>query len=158
MKRAIKFHRRSTALHCWHTFLSLPRQAPVSWHRARLREELVERRAAVTSISQLSETADVVFTISRARFYGHHFQSHMLIAVPAGGLLYMVAKFSLRWAFYRIVAYACGARGRKLKDVREVFNPRKTGKVDEVAGRHGLDPRICRIWAKRVKAFWPLLP
>lgn len=70
----------------------------------------------------------------------------------------MVAKFSLRWAFYRIVAYACGARGRKLKDVREVFNPRKTGKVDEVAGRHGLDPRICRIWAKRVKAFWPLLP
>ncbi|KAI6476118.1 hypothetical protein MCOR13_011854, partial [Pyricularia oryzae] len=135
MKRAIKFHCRSTALHCWHTFLSLPRQAPVSWHRARLREELVERRAAFTSISRLSETADVVFTISRARFDGHHFQSHMLIAVPAGVLLYMVAKFSLWWAFYRIVAFACGARGRKLKDVRE--DPRKTGKVDEVAGRHG---------------------
>lgn len=78
----------------------------------------------------------------------------MLIAVPVGVLLYMVAKFSLRWASYRIVAFACGARGRKLKDVREVVNPRKTGKVDEVAGRHGLDPWICRIWAKRVKAFW----
>ncbi|KAL5866433.1 hypothetical protein ACKVWC_011457, partial [Pyricularia oryzae] len=137
MEQTMKPHFRSAALHRWHTFLSLPRQASVSWHRARLREELAERRAAVTSISRLSETADVVFTISRARFDGHPFQSHMLTAVPASVLLYMVAKFSLRWTFYRIVAFACGARGQKLKDVREVVNPRKTGKVDEVAGRHG---------------------
>ncbi|TLD09622.1 hypothetical protein PspLS_11715 [Pyricularia sp. CBS 133598] len=114
MKQTIKVHFRSTALHRWHTFLSLPRQASVSWHCVRLREELTER-------------------------------------LPAGVLLYMVAKLSLRWTFYHIVASTCGARGRKLKDVREVVNPRKTSKVDEVAGRHGLDPRICRSWAKRVK-------
>ncbi|KAI6308988.1 hypothetical protein MCOR29_009064 [Pyricularia oryzae] len=127
MKRAIKFHCRNTALHCWHAFLSLTHQVPVSWHSARLREKLVERRAAVTSISRSVERG-LTYTASKV---------YIFIAVPIGVLLYIVAKFSLRWAFYRIVAFASGARGRKLKDVREVVNPRKTGKVDEVAGRHG---------------------
>ncbi|QBZ53577.1 hypothetical protein PoMZ_09265 [Pyricularia oryzae] len=61
----------------------------------------------------------------------------------------MVAKFNLRWTFYRIVVFACGAKGRKLKEIRKVVNPRKISKVDKVARRHRLNPRICRSWATR---------
>ncbi|TLD09508.1 hypothetical protein PspLS_11904 [Pyricularia sp. CBS 133598] len=93
-----------------HSYVTAKWKISVSWHCARLREELAERCAAVTSISQLSEKADVVFTISRARFDGHPFQSHMLIAVPASVLLYMVAKFSLRWTFI-VSWHLCAVRG-----------------------------------------------
>ncbi|ELQ42435.1 hypothetical protein OOU_Y34scaffold00208g2 [Pyricularia oryzae Y34] len=68
------------------------------------------------------------------------------------------SKFSARWTFYRIVAFACGARGERLRGVREVVNPAKASKVDEVAERHGLDRVAFRRWAGRVRMFWPLLP
>lgn len=151
-------HLRYAALQNWHKFLHLPRQSSVLWHRARLREELAELRNAKTSLSRLSEAADVAFSISRARFDGHALRISVLEMMPAGVLLYMVVKFSLRWCFYRLVAFACGSRGRQLGAVREVVNPRKMSKIDEVAGRHGLDPRLCRMWARKMMMFWPLLP
>ncbi|TLD08141.1 hypothetical protein PspLS_11961 [Pyricularia sp. CBS 133598] len=152
----MKRHTQDTLLRQWHALLALPRQPSAAWQRARLHEELAERRAAATRISQLSETADVVFTISRARHDGH--ATRGLPHASAAVLLYMVAKFSMRWAFYHIVAFACGARGERLRRVRQVVNPAKMSKVEEVAGRHGLDREAFARWAARVKAVWPLLP
>jgi hypothetical protein len=54
----------------WHDKLSLSRQSPPSWYRGRLREELLERRNASCHMLKLSETADVFFTIIRARYNG----------------------------------------------------------------------------------------
>lgn len=98
----------------------------------------------------------MIFTISRARYDGH--ATRGLPDASAAVLLYMGAKFSARWTFYRIVAFACGARGERLRGVREVVNPAKASKVDEVAERHGLDRVAFRRWAGRVRMFWPLLP
>ncbi|KAI7908895.1 hypothetical protein M0657_012089 [Pyricularia oryzae] len=90
------------------------------------------------------------------RYDGH--ATRGLPDASAAVLLYMGAKFSARWTFYRIVAFACGARGERLRGVREVVNPAKASKVDEVAERHGLDRVAFRRWAGRVRMFWPLLP
>lgn len=155
-QKKMKRHTQEIILHQWHALLALPHQPSAAWHRARLREELAERRTATTRLARLSETADVIFTISRARYDGH--ATRGLPDASAAVLLYMGAKFSARWTFYRIVAFACGARGERLRRVREVVNPAKASKVDEVAERHGLDRVAFRRWAGRVRVFWPLLP
>lgn len=89
----------------WHMFLHLPRQRP-SWYRERLREELLERREAPTSLQKLSETADVFYVLSRAMHDGYPLQSvppfkpirHILIYA------YMVSKYTSTWLFYRVAA------------------------------------------------------
>ena len=78
---------------------------------------------------------------------------------------YMIAKFTLRWAFYRIAAGFCkregngkeGGRGGRW-GVREVVNPGKESKLDVVAGRHGIDKEEFRRVARRLRLVWPLLP
>ncbi|KAF2137766.1 uncharacterized protein K452DRAFT_291345 [Aplosporella prunicola CBS 121167] len=142
----------------WHGMLGLARQSPLCWHRDRLREELQELRKANTPWQKLSETSDVFFSISRARYDGFPIRRlppfvasrHLLVYA------YMVAKYTLRWKFYRTVAAICNAPNRGL--MREVINPNKDHKLGEVALRHGIDPvkfkRICL----RLRRIWPLLP
>ncbi|KAI0598889.1 hypothetical protein F4775DRAFT_592007 [Biscogniauxia sp. FL1348] len=137
----------------WHAWLGLPYK-PASWYRARLAEELIEQAEARGRIARLSETADVYYTITRARSDGH-----LIAPMPAPRrralpYLYMVAKFTSRCAFYRCAAWCCHAPS----PVREVVNPSKPAKRHEVALRHGIDPvrfqKVCR----RLLRVWPLLP
>ncbi|KAL4789580.1 hypothetical protein BDV19DRAFT_382979 [Aspergillus venezuelensis] len=156
-------------LRTWHAHLSLPRISNRSWHLARLSEELAERAAAKTRLSRLSETADVLFTLSRARYDGfpislqfHSLDNHYLIYPlwsASYGLLaryYMLGKVTSRWSFYQVAAMCAGKREWRV--VREVVNPRKMSKVAEVAGRHGIGKekfgRVCwwLLWV------WPVLP
>ncbi len=69
---------------------------------------------------------------------------------------HMLAKFTLRWQFYRTAAILCKAPRYDL--VREVVNPSKDHKLDAVASRHQIDPvkfkRVCR----QMRRVWPLLP
>ncbi|KAI6352483.1 hypothetical protein MCOR25_009396 [Pyricularia grisea] len=146
----MKRHTQVKRIRHWHALLALPYEPSAAWHRDRLREEQAERRGTTTRLTRLSETADVFFTISRARY--DMGATRGLPDASAAVLLYMVAKFSLRWTFYRIVAFACGARGDRLRRVREVVNPGKMSKVNEVAGRHGLDREAFARWAGRVRA------
>ncbi|ATY65610.1 uracil phosphoribosyltransferase [Cordyceps militaris] len=126
----------------WHRLLRLERQAP-SWYRERLREELLERREALTPLQRLSETADVFYILSRAVHDGYPLQSvppfkpirHILVYA------YMVSKYTSRWLFYRVAAKAC--RSANAGQVREVINPAKKHKVGEVASRHALTRSIC---------------
>lgn len=79
--------------------------------------------------------------------------------------IYMVAKFTLRWGFYRVAAGCCKRKTKGLeggkggdRDVREVVNPGKDGKLDAVASRHGIDKEEFRKIARRLRWVWPLLP
>ncbi|KAI1324809.1 hypothetical protein F5Y16DRAFT_402072 [Xylariaceae sp. FL0255] len=151
-----------TFLSRWHTLLGLPRQAPISWHRARLHEELAEARSAKTALERLSETSDVFFAISRARHDGFpldeaQFQLPRLNCFHHAAVYgYMLAKYSSRCAFYRALAFLCGAPSDAR--VREVVNPGKDEKLKGVALRHRIDPlRFVRVgrWLRRV---WLLPP
>jgi len=146
------------ALRRWHRMLGLSLQSPPSWYRDRLREELHERRCASTSLQRLSETSDVYFSIIRARYDGFpirnlppfQFSKHTFVYA------YMVAKYSLRWGFYRTAAILC--RAPRYYSIREVVNPAKDSKLDEVAARHQIDPDKFKWIGRRLRRVWPLLP
>ena len=141
----------------WYKALALVPQKSSSWYRHRLREELIERREAKTCHHKLSETSDVLFSITRARYDGFPVRSlpfpHSArwVAIYA----YMVSKYSLRWTFYRTVAYMCDAR--RLELVCEVVNPARDQKLEEVARRHHIDPEKFRAVACQLRRAWPLL-
>ncbi|ESA43475.1 hypothetical protein GE21DRAFT_2639 [Neurospora crassa] len=145
-------------LNRWHAVLSLPCQSPPTWYRARLIEELRELRSATTTVSRLSETADVFFSISRARHDGFPVRRlpPLSLARHTAPLIYMVAKYTLRWGFYRTAARLCGAK--EWKGVREVINPAKDHKLGEVSARHSIDPDKFRNTGKMLRRVWPLLP
>lgn len=146
-------------LRTFHTALSLPAH-PASWHTARLASELLEPAQANTPLSRLSETCDVLFTISRAHYSGHtipnyHPEKYYDIR-HVHVWCYMALKFSSRFWFYRVVARGAGKRDWWC--VREVVNPGKREKVREVAGRHGVEGERMRRATGWVRCFWPLLP
>ncbi|KAK8038428.1 hypothetical protein PG994_015195 [Apiospora phragmitis] len=133
--------------HRWHRVLGLPQQAP-SWYRARLFEELRERRLASTPLDKLSETADVLFCVSRSYYDGFPVRKVPLPspATFVGRLLYtyMLTKYTSRFLFYRTAAGLCDIT--RYQAVREVVNPGKDKKLDEVAFRHQLDPVNLSVW------------
>ncbi|GKZ21541.1 hypothetical protein AbraIFM66951_006723 [Aspergillus brasiliensis] len=142
----------------WHTFLNLPRQSNISWHKNRLSEELLERRKATTPLTRLSETSDILFTLSRAQYDGFPLPfrpswSWTFNALASG---YMLGKFTSRWWFYRVAAYYAGKHDWRA--VREVVNPRKGAKLDEVAGRHGMDKGNFGRVGRRLLWVFPVLP
>lgn len=53
-----------------------------------------------------------------------------------------------------MVALLCGAPAA----VREVVNPAKDGKLDEVAVRHGINLVAFRRVGRTLRCVWPLLP
>lgn len=142
----------------WHEMLGLSRQSPPSWYRDRIREELWERRNATTRWRKLSETSDVLFSISRAHHDGFPVRKLPPFSASRHGLVYayMLAKFTLRWKFYRVAALLCKSPRHEL--VREVVNPSKDYKLEEVAARHKIDPAVFKRVGGRLRRFWPLLP
>ncbi|KAF3089948.1 hypothetical protein TWF225_005167 [Orbilia oligospora] len=146
-----------TILKPWFRMLSLAQQSPPSWYRDRIREELQERRIAKSKLHKLSETSDVLFAISRARYDGfpiHKLPPFTIQHFPV--YAYMLAKYSSRWGFYRMAAVLCKAPQYNL--VREVVNPGKDHKLNEVSSRHNLNQEEFRRVGRRLRRFWPLLP
>lgn len=146
------------SLQRWLKMLNLPRQSQMSWHRDRLREELQESRLAVTRWQKLSETADVLFSISRAQYDGfpmrHISCFSSLRSTPV--YMYMLAKYTSRWSFFKLAALFCNARHWNY--VHEVVNPTKKHKLDEVALRHNIDRKKFRRITQRLRQVWPLFP
>ncbi|KAF5350832.1 hypothetical protein D9757_013533 [Collybiopsis confluens] len=136
--------------------LGLERQSPPSWYKDRLREELQERMSAKTSLGKLSETSDVYFTVIRAHLDGFPVKKIPTFSVfrLAPVYMYMLAKFTLRWGFYRTAAVLC----RAPHPVREVVNPSKDEKLGVVALRHHIDPEQFKRVGRRLRKIWPLLP
>jgi len=142
----------------WHGMLGLSRQSPASWYRDRLREELRERRTAKTPCQKLSEASDVFFSSSRAQYDGFPTRKMPPFVTSRHALVYayMLVKFTLRWQFYRTAAIICNAP--HYDSVREVVNPSKDGKLEEVASRHQIDPVEFKRVGRRLRQVWPLLP
>ncbi|KAF9636602.1 hypothetical protein BFW01_g7498 [Lasiodiplodia theobromae] len=145
-------------LHRWHAMLGLVRQSPASWHEDRLREEIQERDAAITLVERLSESSDVIFTISRAQYDGFPVGDLPPLATLNNAPVYafMLGKFTMRWAFYRTAAYLCGAP--HWRSICEVVNPAKDSKLEQVALRHDIDPVVFVRVGSKLRPFFPLLP
>ena len=142
----------------WHRMLGLSRQSSSSWYRDRLREELRERRIAKTRWQKLSETSDVFFSSIRAHYDGFPVRKLPQFITSRHVLVYayMLAKFTLRWKFYRTAAFICNAP--HYDSVREVVNPSKDQKLEEVASRHQIDPVEFKKVGRQLRQVWPLLP
>ena len=142
----------------WHRMLGLSRQSPPCWYRDRLREELREYRLAKTPCQKISEASDVFFSALRAQYDGFPVRRLPSFAPSRHVLVYayMLAKFTLRWGFYRIAAIICNAPRYDL--VREVVNPSKDEKLEEVASRHQIDPVKFKRVGRLLRQIWPLLP
>jgi hypothetical protein len=141
----------------WHDKLSLSRHSPPSWYRDRLREELLERRNATCPMLKLSETADVFFTIIRARYDGFPIKSlppYTFRHTPI--YAYMITKYTLRWKLYRTTTRLCGYP--HFAQMREVVNPTKDHKLNEVALRHNINAKQFKQVCRRLQLVWPLLP
>ncbi|KAI1132609.1 hypothetical protein F5Y10DRAFT_261029 [Nemania abortiva] len=141
----------------WHKLLGLPRQSPRSWHQDRFREELEELDEAENWLDRISESSDVLFAISRAKYDG--FPIEDLPRLRLGNVAiyaYMLAKYTSRYAFYRTLAFLCGAPAHST--VREVVNPTKDQKLEAVARRHHIDPEKFKSFGRRLRQFWPLFP
>ncbi|KAI1765645.1 hypothetical protein GGR53DRAFT_529402 [Hypoxylon sp. FL1150] len=144
-------------LYQWHRLLDLPRQSPPSWYPDRLRDEIQELREARTFLERLSETADVFFTISRSEYDGFpvgQLPDFNLWHVPV--YLYLIGKFTSRWTFYKVAAFIC--KPNHGSTVREVTNPTKDFKMEDVARRHGLDPTRFKRIGRNLRRVWPLFP
>ncbi|CAG8127488.1 unnamed protein product [Penicillium nalgiovense] len=150
--------RGPTPLRWWFTMLNLQRQPLASWHRARLREELRESRLAETSWQKLSETSDVLFSITRAHYYGFLIQNPSCLAGLNSSpiYMYMLAKYTSRWSFFKAAALFCNAQHWKL--VHELVNPDKDHKLTEVASRHGINEKDFRQVSHQLRRIWPLFP
>ena len=141
----------------WYRMLALPRQSP-SWYRDRVREELYERRNATTPWQRFCETSDVFFSSSRAKYEGCQ-----VVKLPPPATtahipiyVYMMVKFTSRFMFYRTVCLLCNISHRR--SVREVINPHKDSKLDQVSSRHHIDVAKFRRVGRRLRRVWPLLP
>ena len=142
----------------WLGMLSLSRQSPPSWYRDRLREELQERRNAKTAWQKLSETSDIYFSSCRAHYDGFPIRKLPPLLTHHGVLVhaYMLAKYTLRWQFFRTVATLCNVS--RYGSIREVVNPAKNHKLEEVASRYQIDPLEFKKISHRLLRVWPLLP
>lgn len=147
-----------TTLRWWFKMLSLQRQSHLSWHRDRLREELRERRLAETGWQKLSETSDVLFSITRAQYDGFPTRNPSCLSGFHSSpiYMYMLAKYTSRWSFFKVAALLCNARHWNL--VHEVVNPGKDHKLTEVASRHMIDEKTFQRVSGQLRRIWPLFP
>jgi hypothetical protein len=139
-------------LFLWHNLLKMPKQDR-AWHVQDMADEMAELKEARTFIERWSETSDVVYTYTRARWSGHTVELPIGYGAFLWGLLYMFPKYTLRWMFYRIVGRRTDP-GAKLTEVR---NPRKIEKLRTIAQRYQLDPVRFEEEAKKLLRWWPLL-
>jgi hypothetical protein len=148
----------SALLRTWHEILGLPRQSPPSWYQDRLRDELREFRLSNMPWQKLSETSDVFFSISRAQYDGFPVRKLPFFVARRHLLVYayMLAKYTLRWTFYRTLAILCNAPHYSV--VCEVVNPSKDSKLHEVAARHQIDTAKFQRVGRQLRRVWPLLP
>ncbi len=126
----------------------------------------MELSEAKTFVERVSEASDVYFTIHRARHDGFPLRVEFPWCVPqipgrqpGFGIIcfiyiYMLAKFTSRWAFYLAAARLSGVEN--WRTVREVVNPTKDSKLIQVAQRIGVEEeRFVRV-SKWLRIVWPL--
>ena len=137
----------------WHNLLGMEKH-DAAWHENDIADELAEYEQAEGFMERWSEVSDVVYTYTRAKWSGY---SEIAWPLPrryfVWGSLYMFPKYSLRWLFFRIA----GMRIKSQKPIREVRNPAKLSKLDEIAKKYSVDPERFRIICQGLLKHWILL-
>ncbi|KAJ5189987.1 hypothetical protein N7491_007972 [Penicillium cf. griseofulvum] len=141
----------NTALRLWFQTLSLPQQSHLSWHRARLREELCERRTAKTSWQKLSETSDVLFSITRSQYDGFIIRNPSCFSCLHSTPIYL-------YITRRDGHFIKWSPSSHWNLVHEVVNPSKDHKLIEVASRHAIDQKDFQRVIRQLRRIWPLFP
>jgi hypothetical protein len=137
----------------WHGLLGMQKH-DLAWHKQDMADEIKEYEEAKGFIARWSELSDIVYTYTRGRWSGH--QELVFPLSPwqfAWGSLYMFPKYSLRWLFFVTTGKQAGAE----KTIREVRNPAKLFKLDDIAERYGVDKERFREICGKLLRFWPLL-
>ena len=137
----------------WHGLLRM-RRHDRTWHKRDMLGEMAEFREARTTIEKLSELSDVMYTYTRAAWTGHALPDPLrnVPSLVRYGVIapYMIGKYSSRFLFYSVCS---GGR------VREVRNPTKRHKLEEIAQTNGLDhPGVFVEKCERLRRWWPFLP
>lgn len=137
----------------WHNLLGMEKHH-LEWHKTDIADELIEYREARGFIEKWSELSDIVYTYTRARWSGYN---DLFFPLPRRyfiwGTLYMFPKYTLRWLLFIVV-------GKLLKSkriVREVRNPKKLSKLDEIAEKYGLEKETFRGTCQKLLRYWVLL-
>ena len=134
----------------WHSKLDMPKYDFV-WHSQDTADEIQELNEAEGLICKWSELSDVVYTCTRANWSGHK-----NIKFPYNklkffiGTLYMIPKYTLRWNFFRTL----GKKFNKDLKIKEVRNPKKVKKLENIAIQYNLDPKIFIDEAEKLMRFW----
>ena len=137
----------------WHNLLKMEKY-DLEWHQADMIGELAEYKRAEGFMERWSELSDIVYTYTRARWSGHTDVSFPLSrGLFIWGALYMFPKYTLRWLFFVFA-------GRILKSkrlIREVRNPQRISKLDEIAEKYGLEKEAFHCACRKLLKSWPLL-
>jgi len=137
----------------WHGLLGM-KKYDSAWHEADIEEELMEYQKAEGFWEKWSESSDIVYTYTRAKWSGH---ANLLFPLTRrqflSGSIYMFPKYTLRWLFFVAAGKLAGSRGI----IREVRNPQKLTKLDEIAKKNSLDKEKFRLACQKLLRYWILL-
>ena len=137
----------------WHNLIAMEKRSR-AWHEDDIADEFAEYREAQGFMEKWSEVSDVVYTYTRAKWSGH---STLAFPLPRRyffwGALYMFPKYTLRWLFFAVAGRIADSEN----PIREVRNPRKLSKVNEIAWKYHLDAEhFCAI-CQRLLRYWLVL-
>lgn len=137
----------------WHNLLRMEKH-DLAWHEADIADELIEYQQARGFVERWSEVSDVVYTYTRARWTGY---SELSFPLPRRylicGALYMFPKYTLRWLFF----ITAGKLAKAQRVIREVRNPAKLSKLDDIAAIYHLNPEQFRAICQKLLKYWILL-
>lgn len=137
----------------WHDWLNMPKYDQ-RWHDNDMQDELKEYQVEANILKKWSEVSDLVYTYTRAKWTGHK------LDFPLGrfeyflGVIYMFPKYTSRYLFFR----KAGKKVNSQVVVREVRNPKRMQKLEEIAATYRLDKTKFSKTCKRQLRYWPLLP
>jgi hypothetical protein len=140
-------------LNKWHDWLAMPREN-LAWHRSDIDDELTEYEQEKNLFKKWSELSDIVYTSTRAQWTDHKLDFPLSKSKYFIGLIYMYPKYSSRFLFFKRASKKAGAKN----PIHEVRNPKRIAKLEEIAGRNGLDKDKFLKVCKNQLRFWPLLP
>lgn len=137
----------------WHNWVNQPKK-PRDWHEQDIADELAELAACYSFVNRWSETSDVVYTVTRARWSGHDLTFPISRRQVIFGYIYMYPKYNLRVLFFRRAGRKAGA-----SDVlQSVRNPKKVEKLAKIAEKNKLaSDQFIEICQRQLR-YWPLLP
>ena len=136
----------------WHDLLRMTKYDK-AWHEQDLADELGEYNEETNLFKKWSELSDVVYTCTRGRWSGYDIKFPFSYGKFSLGLIYMIPKYSGRWLFFR----SAGRKAKSATALHEVRNPRKIHKLNHIAKKYDIEPKLFQEICEKQLKYWPLL-